>query len=271
MDSAGSAPLAWTKAQIETDSRWRVRLDQQEAAALRSLVSGDAVNLEATTIRIDHALGACGVALVSGLDVSGLSSDDCAVVLSRLGGRFGILLPQDAEGARVTHRRETGHCPMHTDGGDVAALLCVEAAEDGGATRLVNSRAIFEYVLGRDSDLTSLLFRPWHFDRRDRLGSAPTFQRPIFSRTESGVECFWLPNSLREAARHGIELSERESAALALMDEGTYAPHLMFSLVLRPGEILFFNNRVVIHGREDFENTGSEVRELVRVWIQLGG
>jgi hypothetical protein len=113
-------------------------------------------------------------------------------------------LPQDSNGATITTViDEGGACPMHTDGGDIAILVCSRQAEVGGATLLVDTRAVHHMMAASNNGRLALLYEEWPISRRGRPGP-PTFSHPIFRKIGEEIVSFWLPNSIM-SAYDGVE------------------------------------------------------------------
>jgi len=174
----------------------------------------------------------------------------------------------------------------HTDNGCLEprspcaiGLLCVSDAIAGGESWVVSAATVHNEMLRLRPDLVGLLHEGFHF-LPPHLHTWPagpnTIVKPIFESVPrfdgQGEEI-----RIRYArvmvepgmALFGTPLTERQREALDLLDELIQRPDLGFSHRLMPGEFLFVNNLVNLHGRgayaDDPQGAGKR-RVLKRVW-----
>jgi alpha-ketoglutarate-dependent taurine dioxygenase len=77
-----------------------------------------------------------------------------------------------------------------------------------------------------------------------------------------------------ESAQRGPQtgtLSAAQVEALDLVDELANAADFFLPMDLRPGDVQFLDNRVVMHARTDFEDwpEPERKRDMVRLWLSL--
>ena len=77
---------------------------------------------------------------------------------------------EDASDPFVRLYRTASNIRYHCDAADVVALLCLNTAKRGGASRIVSSVSVFNELAKRRPDLVARLFEPFHLDIRDEDG-----------------------------------------------------------------------------------------------------
>ena len=152
--------------------------------------------------------------------------------------------------------------PAHTDNPyrrpcpTVQLLHCISAADEGGASRFVDGFAVAAELRRTDpgafATLTStdMTFR-FHTDEVDLQAT-----RPLIELDRDGeVHAVSVNNRSMEPLAPGDPRSESFYAAyrrfVALLDRDEHA----IELTLRPGELVAFDNRRVLHGRRAFRST----------------
>jgi alpha-ketoglutarate-dependent taurine dioxygenase len=178
-----------------------------------------------------------------------------------------------ADGGRYHQSNESG--VLHTDGPQLASppdyvgLLCVHPARTGGETRLVSVYSVHNAFLTARPDALALLYDRFAFERRG-LESADTIRAPVFAyRHGRRLRFRYLGQYVRsghEVARSPLSVEHRQ--ALDLLDGYLGREDLTLSVALAAGDILWFDNRRVAHGRTAFhDDAGVRRRELERIWI----
>jgi hypothetical protein len=71
----------------------------------------------------------------------------------------------------------------------------------------------------------------------------------------------------------GTPLTGDELAALDFFEEVGQRDDVKLSFMLEPGQVIFFNNCVVLHNRTSFEDDPDPARKrhLLRLWLMLDG
>ncbi|HVZ45595.1 MAG TPA: TauD/TfdA family dioxygenase [Ramlibacter sp.] len=231
-----------------------------------------------------------GFVLVRGLDLQGLSDDQCRTLFWGLGLQLGAPLSQsklqnyiaevrnigEAMGQATTRAyRAGGPLRFHTDQCDVLALLCVREAISGGESRVVSSAAIHNAVLERRPDLLAELRGPFFFSRQgEEYGDElPWYERPIFD-TEQGFFTSIFSRSYIESAQRMAQvprLTGPQQEAIEFVSR--LADELSVTIELRKGDMQFFNNHVTYHSRTDYEDHEdvAKRRTQLRLWLATPG
>jgi hypothetical protein len=161
----------------------------------------------------------------------------------------------------------------HVDGSDVVGLLCVRAARSGGISTIVSSTAIHDEIVRRRPDLARLLYEPFWFDRRRGDDDDSFYQLPIFGR-EQGRFVMYYGRSYIESAQRGANtavLTAQQREAFDLIDHLANSAELFLPMDLRPGDVQFLNNRLIMHARTEYDDWPEEdrKRDMVRLWLSL--
>ncbi|GGS13746.1 MULTISPECIES: TauD/TfdA family dioxygenase [Streptomyces] len=211
-------------------------------------------------------------------------------------GMLGDVMPQDFQGAplrevkdrglrleaataRYSDTRQGGN--LHTDGfhrpgrvPDCFTLFCLRQARRGGALVMVHVQDILRELRDRP-DVLAVLSRPFHFDTRDETPGVPrTVRRPVLDFADGTPRVHYLRTYVEAGhRREGVEpLTPEQVAALDHLDALLAREDLHTVGRLRPGEMVFIDNRSVVHGRTPFED-GEEPaggRLMFRTWIATG-
>jgi alpha-ketoglutarate-dependent taurine dioxygenase len=124
-----------------------------------------------------------------------------------------------------------------------------------------------------DPAILAALGRPYHVDRRGgvRDGEAPTVERPVVDL--GGDEPlfrylrYWIEAGHRKAE---VPLEGEALQALDRLDETLRRPDLHAEFSLHAGDILWLNNRWLLHSRTAFQDHDEPERKrhLVRLWLE---
>ncbi len=230
-----------------------------------------------------------GFVVLRGMPVDGLTPDELERAYWVLGLHLGIPVPQSGGGELLVHVRDQGldytdphvrgyqtraRLDYHVDGSDVVGLLCARAARSGGTSTIVSAVAIHDSCVARRPDLARLLYRPFWFDRRNGDGPESFYQLPIFG-IEDDRFVMYYGRSYLESAQRGPQtdrLTPVQLDALDLIDELANSPELFLPMDLRPGDVQFLNNRLVLHARTSYDDwpEPERKRDMIRLWLSLG-
>ena len=303
-------PSAWLgKDMAATPERWLVHLsDSQitevEYAASRFLDSGkdigemsrgDFVLPEFAEPLADlqkELIAGIEFRLLRGLPAAGYSPEMLATIFCGIGAHLGNARSQNAMGHLLGHVRDVGadladrnvriyqtarRQTFHTDSCDVAGLMCVHQAMEGGDSQLVSTVSLYNELQRQRPDLVPLLFEPIAMDRRGEVpaGEKPYFEIPVFSWYEGFLSALYQRQYIDSAQKipGAPPLSETKIEALDLLDSLTNDTTLNFSMRLRPGDMQFVYNHTVMHDRTEFRDWPAPKprRHLLRLWLSIPG
>jgi hypothetical protein len=296
----------WRSDQIADDPGWRLQLsDTHRAEVLAALAAAQIADvqldnvsrevfplptlgpeLERLTSDVAHGRG---FALVQGVPVDELTEEQCALVALGIVGYVGGIVSQGPGQAPVVHVRDEGADPaqsttrsyqhsrplgFHADPTDAVALLCRRPARSGGLSVIVSSVAVHNALVDARPDLARLLYEPWWFDRRTGDGPDSFYQQPVYSIDADGrLSTRYGPDYMRSAQRgaHVPPLSAAQLEALKTLDQLNHDPRFLLTMDLRPGDLQFLNNHVILHSRTAYEDDPEPERRrhLLRLWLDL--
>ncbi|EDP64847.1 hypothetical protein BAL199_05284 [alpha proteobacterium BAL199] len=246
---------------------------------------------------LDQLESGRGVALLSGLPVQNYDDEDLRMLWAGIGAHVGPLLPQSIDGKLMRDVRDEAsgkfqaHAPskaensltstqkaqsngplrFHTDRADVLGLLCVRQAGAGGESKVASSLAVRNEILKRRPDLHDLLCQPYWRTRetQDVGGGHKVFAMPVFSFRDGHFSSQYSRTFVEEAQRiDGVpKMTPEMDAALDLLAEVAEEKCHVFRL--QPGEMVFYNNHLVYHGRTPFTDDAASRadRLLYRLWF----
>ena len=218
---------------------------------------------------------------------------DLSAVYWLVGQLLGRPFAQNVQGTLLYDVRDTGQdvragarfsvtnyeSSFHTDNSfgddvlDYVGLLCLNSAKSGGRSQVVSGYAVRDELLAYHRGAWEVLRRPFHVDRRGGLrpGDEPTARFPVLG--GDGPELlirylrYWIEAGHEKA---GQPLTADQVNALDALDRVAGEPRLRVEFTLKPGEMLFINNRWILHNRTAFEDhpAPERRRHYVRLWLQ---
>jgi hypothetical protein len=234
-----------------------------------------------------------GFAIVEGPEDESLAPAARVALYWVVGQLLGEPLTQNVQGVRLYDVRDTGQSvsqgarfsvtnaesTFHTDGAfmdevvDTIGLLCLKTARSGGLSQLVSGYSVAAELTATMPEALPVLARPFHFDRRGgiRPGEAPTVQRPALTGEGDGLLFCYLRTWVEVGHdKAGEPLSDEQTRALDALDRALNRPDLRAEFMLRPGDMLFINNRWIFHNRTAFEDypEPERRRHAVRLWLR---
>ncbi len=170
--------------------------------------------------------------------------------------------------------RSGGELTPHSDPPTLILLHCLQPAQEGGESHLVNVGSIVHRMLATDPDAVDELFAPlpdWRVPGQYGIAEAgPAAPRPVLARHGATLSCvLYRPYIELAADTSGPALTAAQTAALDLFAMFSNDDDLTVRFVLRPGETLLLHNRAVLHARTDYVDwpDPDRRRHLLRMWI----
>lgn len=230
-----------------------------------------------------------GFVLLRGLPRERYSPDQLARIYFGLGAHIGSPIPQSWHGELLGHVMNIsdlepqprgyhagGGQKMHTDSCDIVALMCVRAAKSGGASRICSAAAVHNRMLETRPDLLEVLYGPYVYRRMEldaKYGTGEAVKRiAVFARDGDAFSCNVKGNYpiYAEAAGDWV-MTEKHHAALDELHRLAGSPEFYLDMSIGEGDIQFLNNRVLLHGRTDFEDWEGVARRrhMMRLWLEM--
>ena len=240
----------------------------------------------------DGLLTGNGVLLLRGLDRAGFGDDDMARVYVGIGSHFGVPVAQSWQGEllgniidvsdvkdKIRGYQKGGAQTFHSDGTmcDVVALMCLRTAVSGGDSRIVSAVALHNALLERRPDLLEALYAGYfyRYNEWDGQGIPDPIQTPhripVFAADGGELCCVQETGHIRNATSAGVALSPVETEAYEALQRLARSPEFYLDMGFEPGDMQFLNNRVILHGRTDYEDREeiTKRRHLLRLWLHV--
>lgn len=292
---------AWTANTVGPSSAWYYALPPQCRSFLESLVTGVSQHPWAiTTYRLEDYFGfeypdhlrpvvdeletGRGFVIFEAPPPGRYSRQEMVLHYWLVGQLLGQPIPQNLNGVLLYDVREVGagkpyESGFHTDNPfgrevlDYLGLLCLCPAKSGGSNQLINGYAIVNDLRTHHPDVLETLCQPFHIDRRGNAppGEAPTIQHPIIECDRHGLLLRYLHDWIEVGHKKaGQSLTSAQAKALDVLDDILHRRDMVIEFGLQAGEMLFVNNRWLLHNRTAFEDHADSdlKRHLVRLWLQ---
>ena len=288
-----SDPAAWAPADLGRPAAWLHDFTPNELTEL-SAVSRAALHGEPPSVpegsflarqmaRTERELrSGVGFRILRGLPVHEPTAQAAAATFMALSRCLGEPMEQ-SRGVTLAHvraeaennphglgYRAAGTLPFHADLEDVIGFLCLRAARGGGTRRFASAATVYNILAADYPDQLRVLTRPFHVALQEpHPDYGHRWTRLPFVSVRDGVfnACAYPVHIKRARKLAGVpELTAAQNQALEVFNE--VADQVAVSLELRPGDVEYFNNHVVLHSRTRFTGDGSE-RHLLRVWLSM--
>jgi hypothetical protein len=294
---------AWRAATIDSPDSWYYPLPEQTLSALKATIRHGRRCESVSDLQLSDDLWADGAedfraALETGrgwaiVQTGHIPPEDSPAVFWLVGQFLGRPMAQNVQGTLLYDVRDSGQdvrygarfsvtnadSTFHTDNSfgdevlDYVGLLCLNSARSGGRSQIVSGHTVWNELRARHPAAAEVLGQPFHFDRRGGLrpGEDPTARFPVFDGSGPGLLIrylrYWIEAGHDKA---GQPLTSAQLAALDRLGEVVGDPALRVEFDLRPGEMLFVNNRWIFHNRTAFEDhpEPERKRHYVRLWLQ---
>jgi hypothetical protein len=241
----------------------------------------------------DEITNGRGFVVLRGLPVENYSVAEQKMIYWSFGRHFGTATPQSFLGDLIgdimdltdeepdaTRRRgyhSGGAQVMHTDATDIVSMLSLQMAKVGGESRLCSAHTVHNLMLDNCPGLLKQFYEGFPLRMPDSdaeaMGRAAFMGRKAaFSFKNGKVSCAHVRGFVERGVKAGdYTLTPVELAALDVFGAFSNHPDVTLDYVLRPGDMQFFNNRTVLHGRKYFEDYPEKAkrRHLLRLWLTV--
>ena len=301
--------LPWTASDLRADTRWIRHFEQTElreieraaSSIISSARSSEAIlkphtvplpSLESTlALTRQELICGRGVALLRGLNVDNYDLDILRILYNGLASYLGTVVPQNSEGDTITYvtssldanseyqdqpqaRGHRGRASMsaHSDSADVAGLFCIRQAKRGGCTHICSSLAIHDELVRGHSEYLPTLYEGFYFDMTGKIknSNVSASRIPVFQKAGDGLSCHFNQRRIEVGMKTAnVPLRRLEKAALAEISRLAASKTFSLDINLVPGDILFLNNHITLHGRDEYEDgrDHNQKRLLLRIWL----
>jgi|HigsolmetaAR204D_1030405.scaffolds.fasta_scaffold07810_2 Probable taurine catabolism dioxygenase len=194
-------------------------------------------------------------------------------VQSMRGDRLGYVQMETDTNTTGRGSRSSAELYPHTDAFELVGLMCVRKAESGGLSRLVSALGVHNEILRTRPELMPALYRGFPqavFEAKFSAQPVTPYDIPVFSCVEGYVSCLYSRLFINAAAEKlGRPLPDDLVEALDYFEQLNNGDVYGMDFLLEPGEMLFWNNYVVLHARTAFKDTPEHRRLLLRLWLDV--
>ena len=228
-----------------------------------------------------------GLALLRGLPVEKYDRDELVIILWGLGSHLGVGISQSYRGDMIGDVMDMSHegdirrayrsprpLYLHVDPVDIVGLLCLRPSRTGGQSLIASGLAIHNAILNERPDLMPYLYRGYyyHHSEAESTGEPPTtsYRVPVFKEVGGRIVCNFNANTIgRSLAEDGLEHDPQAIEAFEIFKEVTQRDEIVHRINFEPGDLQLLNNRVMMHGRTEFDDWPEieRKRHLLRVWL----
>lgn len=195
---------------------------------------------------------------------------------------FGILHKQNKEGkqvvkienekkkwnAKIRGYRTSEKLDLHTDGGKIFLLLCINNSLKGGENIKLNAETIFSKI---DENFKKKLLNGFKYHTRHEAHNRSLITKkkyPIFFFNKKKIlHCMYNSKPILEAIKYTKSKDDLETInKLKKIIHNIKKSYEVFKIT--PGDIWLVNNFKVLHGRKKFKDDGkNQKRLLLRTWV----
>ena len=298
---------AWRTSSIDESAAWYYPLSEDCLSNLRRIIrdarghTGPITEISLPGVS-SNGCGKClqpvRDALSSGRGFAIVDREPCEVedalaMYWTIGNFLGSPMAQNIEGTLLYDVRDTGmnvaqgarfsvtnaESTFHNDNAfgkplpDVVGLLCVRTAISGGQSQLISGYALHNKLLENHADVLEILYRQFYFDRRGQFkaGDSPTSEFPIFQWRGGELTLRYLYYYIKVGhERADKSLTADQRRALGVVEALLRREDFRVEFSLQPGQMLFTNNRWILHNRTAFEDhpDPERRRHYVRLWLR---
>jgi len=295
---------AWTGEEMEQDTSWKFSLTTQQQDELdqalqqvnkRGLQFPEITqedfplpSLKETCQGLLHQIrDGRGLALLSNFPTAGYDFKDLEKLYWGFCTHLGIGVTQNKEAGLIHYVTDGALAPqngarilgtpkpsaLHVDLTDCVGLFCVRQAPDDPRSLAASSMTVYNKILRQHPEYLNRLYEGFIWNRVDNYPSETPFSNfkvPAFSAAEGVVTCRFHPGWIRGGMKKAEqELTEKETEIFNFIAET--AIQNSYAFPLHTGDIAFFNNYTVFHGKEGYEPIEEEEKKrvLLRVWLDL--
>ncbi len=223
-----------------------------------------------------------GAAIVSGLDISGYSTEDLERIYLALGTHIGRPAYQSPARDLVGHvRKAPSSTPRgyltdlelkpHSDSHEVLSLMTVRKAASGGVSGLVSSLAMHNRIFETRPELLPALYEGFFYGAHESRPIAEPVTRtkvPVYCCVDGKVSCMINGFFMMTGARRlGVSLPDELKEAMSYFYALSEDPDLIVNFMMEPGEMMFWSNYTNLHSRTAYQDTPENTRLLLRLWL----
>jgi len=296
-------PAGWTAADLAANDDWIYEMSEAETDELRQAVARvqrdgrDILDITREDFPLprfdaglrmlyDELLEGRGFFLLRGLPIAEFDKTQAGIAFWGIGTRFGRALSQNPKGHMLGHVKDFGgdyNDPMvrgyqtsaemsfHSDQCDYVALMCIQPAKSGGASRIASTVTLYNEMLKSSPELVRELIAEFYLTKHGEVapGEAPWYRMPLFSFHDGYFTARGAGAHIRKAQGLPGVPAFTDAQLDALKAYQQMARRVYFDMDFRPGDIQLLHNHVTLHTRTAFEDwpDAARKRHLMRLWL----
>jgi len=296
-------PAGWTASELAASDDWIYELSRAEQDDIRQAVStiekrGLSIlditqnNFQLPVLEAglqmmyDELLEGRGFCLIRGVPVEDFTKEQTAIAFWGIGTRFGSALSQNTKGHMLGHVKALGvdyndqlvrgyqtadEMRFHSDQCDYVALLCLQPAKMGGASRIASAVTLYNELLKSDPDLMEELVDDFYFSKYDesKSGKPSWYKMPVFSFHDDYFTSRGIGARIMKAQNIPEVPKFTERRKRAVETYHAKVREIYFDMTFQPGDIQVLHNHVSLHSRTAFEDwpDAERKRHLMRLWF----
>lgn len=295
---------AWTPEDLENDLSWRICLTDQQQEELgktleqikkRGLTFQEITqadfplpSLQDPLQKLLHQIrDGRGFAVLSNFPTQGYDFKDLEKLYWGFCTHLGTGVTQNKEAGLIHYITDGALAPqkgarilgtprpsaLHVDLSDCVGLFCVRQAPDDPQSLAASSMTVYNEILRQHPEYLPRLYEGFIWNRVDNYPNETPFSNfkiPAYSTADGVVTCRFHPGWIRGGMKKAEqELTDEETEMFDFIAET--AVQNSFAFPLHTGDIAFFNNYTVCHGKEGYEPIEDETKKrvLLRIWLDL--
>lgn len=292
--------LAWTNELQNKTEKFLVELSSDVIAELlenKSNIEKFSNNLPQLKQEIEKfrkiLIDGCGFFIINNSCLNDFSDNEKKSIFSIISKILGSLYVQNiknekfviitdegksmATGGRYHQTKEGGSyhtdSPQWENSPDYIGLFCLRPAKTGGTSKFLSAYSIHNKLFKNNKIFLKELYQNFHFDKRGEFqkNESPTVFKPIFEYDNNKLSLRYLRDYIDKG--HEIQkqpLTKIQIDTLKFFDETTRDESITVNYDLQSGDMVFFNNHRVLHGRTSFEDYDEPElkRYMIRTWIK---
>jgi hypothetical protein len=228
-----------------------------------------------------------GFVLIKNFNVDSKSLVKTTEEYKRFLSNFGTLLKQNKKAEKIVKVQDKGGkwspknrgfntsemIPFHTDGGQIAALLCIRPSLNGGKSKLTSSENIYNQ-LKKNQFILNILLEGFHYHTRGESKSSNSNiskkKYPVFFKKNKRLHCMFNKKPILWALEKSNDKEyENKIKSINKFERLSNIKKNIYRFKLNSGDILIYNNYKVLHGRDKFTNNLKSKRLLLRAWMNV--
>jgi alpha-ketoglutarate-dependent taurine dioxygenase len=294
--------MCWDNTLEKSSGKFSVVLNEESLDELNSKKSNLSnenpnefkfLNKYVKDLKNEILINGCGFFVINGKELSHFTVKEKKSIYLIISKIIGKLLQQNKDQQEIVEIKDLGKSmstggryhqtkeggSYHTDGShifqnppDYVGLLCVNPAKKGGISKFMSAYTIHKKLL-ENKTLLRILYEKFHHDKKNENNETESLTRfePIFQLINNELRFKYQRELIMTGHKKAKQpLTELQTQAIEFLEKTIDNPKQVVTYELKSGDMMFSNNRWLIHDRTsfvDFEDDSLK-RLLLRTWIR---